>query len=60
MIHHTMPTMFNELHNYTENSTAQNSNSLTIPGTIQNRNNDHKHLEQGLDEHEPEQILYRR
>ena len=28
VIHHIMPTVFNELHNYTGNSTAQNSNNL--------------------------------
>jgi hypothetical protein len=27
-------TIFNELHNYTGNSTAQNSNNLTVPGII--------------------------
>ena len=35
VIHHTMPTIFNESHNYyTGNSTVQNSNNLTIPGTV--------------------------
>ena len=50
VIHHTVPTMFNELHNYTRNGTAQNSNHLTILGITRNSSNNHEQLEQGLDE----------